>query len=133
MNAIESRRMRSKGQSGFTLIELLVVIAILGILAGVVVFAVGGVTSSAKNNACKVEVKTIQTAIAAYRSDNNEVFPATLAVLKSGTTPYLGQDPTLNFTYTTVGTPITSASLTAIPAGSKYASLSAAEKTACIA
>jgi len=33
-------RTRSRNQSGFTLIELLVVIVILGVLSGVVVFAV---------------------------------------------------------------------------------------------
>ena len=42
MKFINDRR-RMQGQSGFTLIELLVVIAILGVLAGVVVFAVGGI------------------------------------------------------------------------------------------
>lgn len=35
-------RPRTRTQQGFTLIELLVVLAILGILAGVVVFAVSG-------------------------------------------------------------------------------------------
>ena len=52
-------------ERGFTLIELLVVIAILGILAGVVVFAVGGITDRGKNSACKSEVSTVQTAVEA--------------------------------------------------------------------
>ena len=33
-------------ESGFTLIELLIVIVILGILAGVVIFSVGGITDT---------------------------------------------------------------------------------------
>jgi len=53
-------------ERGFTLIELLVVIAILGILAGVVVFAVGGITDRGKNSACKSEVSTVQTAVEAF-------------------------------------------------------------------
>jgi prepilin-type N-terminal cleavage/methylation domain-containing protein len=90
MNAIESRRMRSKGQSGFTLIELLVVIAILGVLAGVVVFAVGGVTSSANKKACGTEKKTIETAIQAFKADSvTSALPANVSDL----TVYL-KDPT---------------------------------------
>jgi len=121
MKAIESRRMRSKGQSGFTLIELLVVIAILGILAGVVVFAVGGVTAGAKKNACKVEAKTIATAVAAFKSDSStDAYPATLLILKSGSPAYLGQDPTGNFTYnSTTG-------VISVPAG-KYTGVSAVD------
>ena len=58
-----SERMELRGQQGgFTLIELLVVIAILAILAGVAVFAVGGLTTNAAKNACEVERDTIVTA-----------------------------------------------------------------------
>ncbi|RXM20638.1 prepilin-type N-terminal cleavage/methylation domain-containing protein, partial [Citrobacter sp. AAK_AS5] len=38
------RERRGRGEGGFTLIELLLVIIILGILAGIVVFSVRGVT-----------------------------------------------------------------------------------------
>jgi prepilin-type N-terminal cleavage/methylation domain-containing protein len=62
-------------ERGFTLIELLVVIAILGILAGVVVFAVGGIVDRGKNSACKTEVSTVQTAIEAFYAKNG-IYPA---------------------------------------------------------
>ena len=115
MNAIESRRSRSKGQSGFTLIELLVVIAILGVLAGVVVFAVGGVTAGAKKNACKTERKTVETAMEAYKADNG-VYPVGLINLTSGTPSYLKSDPTANFTYVA-----SSGAISGIPlVGGKY-------------
>jgi general secretion pathway protein G len=82
MNMIQ-KRMEQRGQGGFTLIELLVVIAILAILAGVVIFAVNGVTQNAANNACNVERQTIRTAQAAAESERPAGDPE----------DYLEQDP----------------------------------------
>jgi prepilin-type N-terminal cleavage/methylation domain-containing protein len=54
-------------EKGFTLVELLIVIVILGILAGIVVFAVGNLTQDAGKNACKTEVDTTKTAAEAFK------------------------------------------------------------------
>ena len=62
-------------ERGFTLVELLIVIVILGILAGIVVFAVGNLTSNAKTNACGTEKSTISTALEAYKA-NTGAYPA---------------------------------------------------------
>jgi general secretion pathway protein G len=58
-------------ERGFTLVELLIVVTILGILAGVVVFAVGNFTTQAKSSACGTEKTTLETAVEAYRSMPN--------------------------------------------------------------
>lgn len=84
MKAIEQRR-RMAGQGGFTLIELLVVIAILAVLAGVVVFAVGGITDTSKDSACKIDKRTLATAVQAYwANDPNHAWPADQAALVAG-------------------------------------------------
>lgn len=75
-----SRRMADEG--GFTLIELLVVIIILGILAAVVVFAVGGISDKGQTNACRIDTRTLRTAEEAY------------AASPQGNGNYLGSDPT---------------------------------------
>ena len=59
-------RTARENESGFTLIELLIVIVILGILAGIVVFAVGGITDRGKTSACKADKKTLEVAQAAH-------------------------------------------------------------------
>ncbi len=70
-----------KSEKGFTLTELLVVIAILGILAAVVVFAVGGLNSSSQKTSCQTDKSTLQTAIDAYYSTNNNTYPANQGAL----------------------------------------------------
>ncbi len=61
-----------KNDEGFTLIELLIVIVILGILATVVVFAVGGITDQGEQSACAAELKTVQVAVEAYRAQEGD-------------------------------------------------------------
>jgi general secretion pathway protein G len=70
LEQIRSRQDQNIIERGFTLVELLIVIVILGILAGIVVFAVGNLTSSAKTNACSTEKSTIITADEAYKAQN---------------------------------------------------------------
>jgi prepilin-type N-terminal cleavage/methylation domain-containing protein len=60
----------TKQDRGFTLIELLIVIVILGILATVVVFAVGGISGRGQESACKAELKTVEVAIEAYAAND---------------------------------------------------------------
>ncbi len=58
-------------ESGFTLIELLIVIIILGVLAGIVVFAVGGITDRGTASACKADKKNVEIASEAFFAKNN--------------------------------------------------------------
>lgn len=60
------RTMCLRRSSGFTLIELLVVIVILGILAGVVVFAVQGAGDKGKKAAKDTDLRTLRTAQEAF-------------------------------------------------------------------
>ncbi len=79
------------GAKGFTLIELLVVIVILGILAAVVVFAVGGITDKGKASACKTEVRTLHTAVESYYAQEGS-YPADAGTLK--TKKFIATSPT---------------------------------------
>jgi prepilin-type N-terminal cleavage/methylation domain-containing protein len=54
------------GAAGFTLLELLIVMAVLGILAGIVVFSLQGVDSSATTAACQSDFATTSAAVSAY-------------------------------------------------------------------
>jgi prepilin-type N-terminal cleavage/methylation domain-containing protein len=60
---------------GFTLIELLVVIAIIGILAGMILPALGRARVSAKIAVAKADITTLMGAISQYESDYHR-YPA---------------------------------------------------------
>lgn len=80
---------------GFTLIELLIVIVILGILAGIVLFAVAGVTDRGNAAACKSDRKTIEVAVEAYRAKNGD-YPPNLDTLTTAPNQFLRPDPNLS-------------------------------------
>ena len=61
-----------KNDKGFTLIELLIVIIILGVLAGVVVLAVNGITNRGVQAACKADLKTVEIAVEADVAQNGK-------------------------------------------------------------
>ncbi len=64
------RRGRRAGEAGFTLVELLIVIIILGILAGITVFAISSFSGQGAKEACKTDVRSVETAVEAYKNKN---------------------------------------------------------------
>jgi general secretion pathway protein G len=89
-------------EQGFTLVELLIVIVILGILAGIVVFAVGNLTSNAKTNACATDKATMQSAVEAFKAYTGS-YPsgadaaARLTALNGGTAGVLLKTTPVNY------------------------------------
>jgi len=88
-------------EKGFTLIELLIVIVILGILAAIVVFAVGGITDRGTKSACKSDYKNVEVAQEAYYAKTTPAaYAASVQALKDAT--LLRDVPsTTNYTITT--------------------------------
>ena len=66
---------RKKLNKGFTLIELLVVIAIIGILAAILLPALGKARESARKTQCTSNLKQIGLGLIMYANDNDEAFP----------------------------------------------------------
>ena len=69
---LQRLRADRKKDSGFTLTELLIVIVILGVLTGIVVFAVGAFSDRGTQAACLADKKNVEVAAEAYRAKNNK-------------------------------------------------------------
>jgi len=81
-------------ESGFTLIELLIVVVILGVLAGIVVFAVSAFNNDGVTAACRSDVKNVEIASEAYYAKNG-TWAATIADMAQpvANPPYLKEVP----------------------------------------
>ena len=86
-------------RSGFTLIELLTVIAIIGILAGILIPAVGLVRTAANKASSVSNMRSIATAFATWSTPNDRVKVLTSAMLPSadayGVSVFLAQSADL--------------------------------------
>ncbi len=102
---LQRYRMMRSNDKGFTLVELLIVIVILGILTGIVVFAVGGFQDRGQSAACKSDKKTVEVAVEAYRAKTG-LYPAgadsdaRYAVLTNPAAQYLREKPPTTNGYT---------------------------------
>jgi general secretion pathway protein G len=80
-NSVIERLQAKRNEEGFTLIELLIVIIVLGILAAIVVFAVGNTRSDAVESSCRTNFKSVQLSAEAVQTKLGH--PGTLADLST--------------------------------------------------
>ncbi len=88
-----SRVERRRFDSGFTLLELLIVIVVLGVLSAVVIFGLGGISSSATVSACNSDAHTVAEAVQIYTHEHGGTFPSALSDLTAGAEPLLQSLP----------------------------------------
>jgi len=86
---LQKLRSRAGDERGFTLIELLVVILIIGILAAIAIPSFINQRGKANDAKAKSDVRTAQTAMETFYTDNNTYVGATAGALQ-------GIEPTLN-------------------------------------
>ena len=65
----KKNREDSASRIAFTLVELLVVVAVIGIVAGIVLAAAGGVQKKAARDQARTEIKSFGVALERYRTD----------------------------------------------------------------
>jgi prepilin-type N-terminal cleavage/methylation domain-containing protein len=77
----------SDREEGFTLIELMIVILVLGILAGIIIFAIGPFQDSATKASSKANSRACSTASAAYTAASLAGSTSPLSTFFSGSCP----------------------------------------------
>jgi general secretion pathway protein G len=85
-------KVKQKNQKGFTLIELLVVIAIIGLLASVVLLALGSARQKSRDAKRLADTRQIASALELYFNDNNG-YPSTAQFATAIAPSYIGQIP----------------------------------------
>ena len=78
-------RRAHRGQKGVTLIELLIVIAILGVIVGIIIYAVGPFRGAGTLQSANTEASAVRTAVQAYLSEGGTDTPD--GVMGSNTGP----------------------------------------------
>ncbi|HVK26252.1 MAG TPA: prepilin-type N-terminal cleavage/methylation domain-containing protein [Actinokineospora sp.] len=112
MNSLLERAHQArKNQNGFTLIELLMVIVILGVLAGIVVFAVSGINDQGEKSACLADVKTLEVAEEAHYAKEGS-YATDIAALVSAGLLHAAPDPLPSGTTITAGVVVPGANCT---------------------
>ena len=101
--------------------ELLIVIVVLGVIAGIVVFALSGVSAQAAVAACKSDASSVESAVSDYNAETGGQPPVTAALLTTGNHTYLHSMPSSpDYNITIVGGQVMVAApptATAVPYG----------------
>ena len=86
---LKKYRVRAQSESGFTLVELLVVMLIIGLLAAIAIPAFFNQRNKAHDAEAKSAVKTAQTAMETYATDNSGSYASATDLLLEGIEPTL--------------------------------------------
>jgi type IV pilus assembly protein PilA len=88
---INKLRVRVQEEKGFTLVELLVVMLILGLLAAIAIPSFFNQRDKARDADAKAQVRTAQTAMETYATDNNGEYTGATSDA-DGVGPFAGTD-----------------------------------------
>jgi prepilin-type N-terminal cleavage/methylation domain-containing protein len=77
---MQEHRNRRAQESGFTLSELLLTVVLIGVLTGIAIVGVNGVTGKSATSACEVTMEHAQAAAAAYYA-NWHIYPQSFSAL----------------------------------------------------